>query len=77
MPSLFNRLMPFIFLGIMLVLAIVGVILFSYLLIFGAIVGIILYAIAWLRSLFSHKKNKHLKTQETKKGRIIDHDSLP
>lgn len=76
MQSLLGRLMPFIFLGIMLVLAVVGVILFSYLLIFGALVGIILFAITWIRGLFSHK-TKHLQTTQHKTGRTIDHDSLP
>ncbi len=76
MQSLFGRLMPFIFLGIMLVLAVVGVILFSYLLIFGALVGIVLFAITWVRGLFSHK-TKHLQTKQHKRGQTIDHDSLP
>lgn len=77
MQSLFGRLMPFIFVGIMVVLAVVGVILFSYLLIFGALVGLVLFAITWLRGLFSHKKTRQLQTKQHKTGQTIDHDSLP
>ncbi len=76
MQSLFGRLLPFIFLGIMLVLAVVGIILFSYLLIFGAIVGIILFIAAWIKGLFFHKKIKRSQYEQQKKGRTIDHDSL-
>lgn len=72
MPSIFERLLPFIFLGILLVLAVVGIILFSYLLIFGAIVGIVLFAIAWVRGLFVRKKIKSQKNERHKIGRTFD-----
>ena len=76
MQSFWKRLLPYIFLGIMLVLAVVGVILFSYLLIFGAIVGVILFIIAWIRELFFRKKTKILQPGQHKTGRTIDHDNL-
>lgn len=62
--------MPFIYLGILIVLFVVGLVLLSYLLIFGAIVGLCLFAFTWLREkLFNNKENK-------KSGRTIDHDKL-
>ena len=76
MPSFLVRLMPYIFLGIMLVLVVVGFILLSYLLIFGAILGCILFSAAWIKGLFSQKKSKQLQTKRSKSGQTIDHDPL-
>ena len=73
MQSLLERLIPFLFLGILIVLGIVGFILFSYLLIFGTLVGFVLFSIAWVRGLFSRKR-KTLSARQKKEGRIIDHD---
>lgn len=75
MQSIFKQILPFIFLGIMVVLAVVGFILFSYLLIFGALVGIVLFVVSWVGGLFSRKKTNHLQTKQHKTGRTIDHDS--
>ncbi len=68
-----QRIIPFIFLGIFIVLLVVGFIIFSYLLIFGALVGLVLFVLNWLREkLFPQKE---LKLPEKKrKGRTIDHD---
>lgn len=73
MKNLLAKLIPFIFLGMMLVILIVGFVLLSYLLIFGAMIGLVLFIIAWIREkLFP---SKHLtRTDQLKKGRIIDHD---
>jgi len=67
MQSLFARIIPFIFLGIMIVLLVAGVIILSYLLIAGAIIGLILFIIAWVRDRFF----KH--TSKSKHGRTLDH----
>jgi len=74
MQSFMARLLPFIFLGILLVLVVVGVILFSYLLLFGAMVGLILFGVAWIKGLFSRNKQKYPAAYHKKQGRIIDHD---
>ncbi len=76
MRNLLAKIIPFLFLGMMLVILVVGFVLLSYLLIFGAIVGLILFVIAWVRDkLFP---SKHLtKTNQPKSGRIIDHDDRP
>lgn len=60
----FQSLMPFIFLGIVLVLFVAGIILLSYLLITGAVVGILLFLIAWLREKFLSSRRS---------PRIIEH----
>ena len=73
MQSLFARIIPFIFLGIMIVLLVAGVIILSYLLIAGAIIGLILFAVAWVRDrFFNHKPNSTMP----KKGRTLDHRDL-
>ena len=74
MQSFMARLLPFIFLGILLVLVVAGVILFSYLLIFGAMVGLFLFLVAWIKGLFFRNKQKYPAEYQKKKGRIIDHD---
>lgn len=73
--NLLSRLLPFFFLGIMLVLVIVGIILFSYLMILGAIVGLILFTIAWIKGLFAPKPPKQLPKSH-RPGQTIDHDDL-
>lgn len=74
MPSFFKRLIPFIFLGVMMVLLVVGIIALSYLLMVGAIVGLILFAIAWLKETFF--KSPPPKNLKHKSGRTIDHHDL-
>jgi len=69
MLNFMNRLIPFIVLGIILVIFIAGLILLSQLLILGAIVGLVLFILGWIKqTLFGKKQHK--------KGRVIDHDDL-
>ena len=70
MNNFVSRLLPFIFLGIFIVLLICGLILLSYLLIAGAVVGLILFVIAFIRDLFI-KKNKSYEKKRT--SITIDH----
>lgn len=75
MNSLLARIIPFFVLGIMVVLLIVGIILFSYLLVLGAIVGFVLFLAAWLKNkLFRSKQTVIREQTPEKQGRIIDHD---
>lgn len=71
MPSFFSRIVPFLVLGLMLVLLFAGLVLLSYLLVFGALVGIGLFVIAWIKEkifpLIPASKPE-------KQGRIIEHD---
>ncbi|MCD6039256.1 MAG: hypothetical protein K0S27_656 [Gammaproteobacteria bacterium] len=76
MRSIIERFLPFVFLGILLVLIAVGIVLFSYLLIFGAIVGLILFVIAWIKGLLGYKKQRRSIITRHKSGRTIDHDSF-
>jgi len=62
------RLIPFILLGFILVVFIAGIILFSYLLILGALLGLILFVIQWIREKFSKPKQ-----EMTRSGRTFDH----
>jgi len=43
-----TSIMPFIGMGIFLVLLVAGLVIFSYLLIFGAVVGLVLFTIFWI-----------------------------
>ena len=72
--QLFSRIVPFLFLGLFLVVLVLGLILFSYLLILGALVGIVLFAIAWLRDKLFARENLPQKQPPEKHGRIIEHD---
>ena len=75
MNPFISRILPFFYLGIVVVLFIVGLILLSYLLISGAIVGLILFVIAWIVDFFK-KKRSHTIQKKSKKGHTIDHDDL-
>lgn len=69
MNSFFTRLVPFIFIGIMLVVLAIGIILFSYLLILGAIVGLILFLVSVVKEKLFPKPSHPAK----RSGRTIDH----
>jgi len=73
MPNFFQRVMPFIAFGIILVLLVAGLVLLSYLLVFGALIGLVLFGIAWLREKLFPSKNI---TTDLKRGRTIDHDEM-
>lgn len=74
MNRLLLQLIPFILLGVLLVIFVAGIILFSYLLILGAAVGLVLFVIQWIRMKFS-PKSKHLSQYQDPKrpGRTFDH----
>jgi len=74
MNNLLARIIPFLFLGIMLVILIAGLILLSYLLIWGAVVGLVLFLIAWLREKFFPPRHLTKIDKQSKSGRVIDHD---
>jgi hypothetical protein len=74
MRNFFNKLMPFIVIGIAIVAFAFGIVLLAYLFLFGAILGFILFSIAWLRRFFSSKKSKAVNSPQKKQGRVIDSD---
>lgn len=69
MQNFLLRLLPFLFLGVMTVIFICGLIIFSYLLIFGAILGFVFFILAWFKERFF--PNRHL-TKTHKPGRTLD-----
>lgn len=72
MKRLADHFASFLFLGMAIVALIAGLVLFSYLLLYGALVGAILFLIFWLKEkIFPDKK---IKQQKPPAGRIIDHD---
>lgn len=69
--------LPFLFAGITIVLFVVGIIIFSYILLFGALVGLILFIIAFIfMKIKMHQLRKQFKQSSvsSRKGRTIDHD---
>lgn len=75
MKNIASKILPFLFIGIMLVVLVVGFILLSWLLIWGAIVGMVLFLIAWIKEkLFPSRHLTRTENPRTKTGRIIDHD---
>ena len=69
---LLAKFLPFLTLGVMIVVFIVGLIFFSYIFIFAVIVGAILYAMAYVRLKFFTRKKPAQKPES--KGRVIEHD---
>ena len=79
LTNLLVKIIPFILLGIALVFAAIGIIVFSYIFIIGAIVGLILFVIAyiWMKIQkargIAHpigQSRRHLQEN----GRTIDHE---
>ena len=69
MQKFIERFMPFLVMGIAIVVGIVGIIFLSYVLIWGALIAGILYLVAWISSKFK----KQAKNEE-RKGRTIEHE---
>jgi uncharacterized membrane protein YGL010W len=75
MKHLFNRFIPFLLLGITIIVFAFGIMLLAYLLIIGAIVGFVLYLFSWIKQkCFSHKTKSTLEPRHSKSGRVIDSD---
>lgn len=74
MPNFFARLVPFVMLGIALVAFFFGLILLTYLFVFGAIVGLVLFAILWIRDKFFRGKQVTTRKTSPRQGRTIDHN---
>ena len=75
MKNLFAKLLPFLFLGMMLVLLAVGLVLLSWLLIWGAVIGVVLFVIAFIREKLSPSRRMTRSDQShTRSGRTIDHE---
>lgn len=56
--KLLDYVLPFIGLGILVVLLIVGIVLAFHLIIWGTLVGLILFGIAYIRAKFFRKKGQ-------------------
>lgn len=69
LTQILEKIMPFLVVGIVLVLFIVALVLLSYLLFWGALIGLVLFGISYIKNKFFPKK----KWSE-KKGRVIEHD---
>lgn len=67
-------LIPFLMLGVGIVVFAFGIILLAYLLIFGAIVGMAIFLIAWVRAKFFPKKEITTYQRKERKGQTIDHN---
>lgn len=74
--------MPFIGLGLFIVLLVFGIVFISYVLFFGAIVGLVLFAIAWVRTKFAKRNAVNIspqgqqQQQHQHQGRVYDHDKI-
>lgn len=66
-----TRILPYLFLGFVLVLFVIGIIIFSYVLIIGTIIGLVLFSISYLRTRFLSKKQQ---IKPTRPPRTIDHE---
>jgi hypothetical protein len=74
MKNSLHKLTPFIIFGIMIFIFIAGLVILSYILIFGALIGLVLFVAQWLRDKLISRKSSTLPTKTERKGRIIDHD---
>jgi hypothetical protein len=75
MKNFSYKIAPFFVLGITIFIFIIGIIILSYILIFGALIGLVLFVIKWIRDKLSSKSVDERK-KVSKSGRVIDHDDL-
>ncbi len=75
-----GRLVPFIGMGIFIVLIIVGLIFLSYLIVIGALIGFVLFVLAYLKNRFFPNKYPTTKSQQSEDqshhGKTYDHDEF-
>jgi len=69
--SILEKFIPFVAIGIAVVLVIAMIIMFFYLFIWGVILGAVIWLVVTIKNYFSPKK---APAKESKKGRIIEHD---
>lgn len=79
-PKLLQTILPFLFLGVFIVLIVIGFVVFSYVLIIGAVIGLILFLISAIREKFQKVKRMPPNLNQYDKpskhsGRTIEHDS--
>ena len=78
---LFTRIFPFLIMGVMLILFILGLFIFTYLFIFAMIIGSVLFIINYVRTKFFRPKTNPVGSaqnlQPKKVGRIIEHEDDP
>jgi len=71
---IWNTIAPIVGMIIFIALFILGLFVFSYLLVIAAIIGLGLFIYAFIRSKLSHHRNTK-KTYSQSEGRIIEHDN--
>lgn len=73
MRRIISLLLPLFLIGVVLGIFVLGIILLSYLFIFGALVGLVLIVISKIKGIFFPPKITIQPTQK-QSGRIIDSD---
>jgi len=79
--SILGKIMPFIGIGIFLVIVIIALVLLSYVLLIGGAIGLILFCITFLKQKFfpgkSQKTSMHSeKGRKQIRSRTFDHDEF-
>lgn len=70
-------LLSFLYIGILLVMTVVGIMIFSWLLLLGAVTGLCLYALYWIRERFFPDTSRPSSRKPfVRTGRVIDHDDI-
>ena len=65
-----QKIIPYLALGVGIVVTLTMLVLFFYLLVWGLLMGVVLYAIVWIRRAFIKKRVQPAKIQ----GQTYDHD---
>jgi len=76
MRNVFSKFMPFFVLGLVLVILIAGLVLLSYLLIFGALLGGVLFIIGAIREKFFTSKQLVKPSPRARQGETINHEDI-
>ena len=72
LSRLLLQIVPYLWFGLFILIGLAGLILLSYLLIWGAILGVLLYAIFYVKQRFFTKNRPPVR----KMGRIYDQDDF-
>lgn len=68
------RFLPFLIAGLTIVLFVIGLIIFSWILIIAAIVGFVLFLISAISAKFSKTRTFQEELERQEHGRTVDHE---
>ncbi len=77
MQKFLAKILPIIGMAVFIILLIIGLIVFSYIILIAALIGLVLFGIGYIKArLVGQKQPPTTNEQEKHSGRVIDHNEI-